>query len=168
MYVRNIMVYIETARRLKSAACRFIKAGRRMSHSLNKNSLNKKKITYVRNRPPSLVATNALWPQLRLNHLVQAFYDMTSNKLQQKLFLLFWHLEYVLRKHNIWKVLRNPLGGKLWKSQMSKWSPSKIANSQKIVNQPYLFTQMSYNNYLHNNVLEIHWNHNIILFNTQK
>ena len=54
MYVRNIMVYIETARRLKSAACRFIEAGRRMSHSLNKkkkkkntHSLNKKE-NYVR------------------------------------------------------------------------------------------------------------------------
>ena len=84
------MVYIETARRLKSAACRFMEAGRRMSHSLTKTqrghavflllllseSLNNFffllrtyvivlrmyviGITYVRNRPPTLVATNAL------------------------------------------------------------------------------------------------------------
>ena len=82
------MVYIETARRLKSAACRFMEAGRRMSRSLTKTqrghavflllseSLNNFffllrtyvivlrmyviGITYVRNRPPTLVATNAL------------------------------------------------------------------------------------------------------------
>ena len=49
----------------------------------------------------------------------------TLNKLQQKLFLLFWHLEYVL--HNIRKVLRNPLGGKLWKSNSCLATVWKLA-----------------------------------------
>ena len=44
-HVRNRMVYIETARRLKSAACKFIEAGRRMSHSLNKTKNKKTPLT---------------------------------------------------------------------------------------------------------------------------
>ena len=41
--------------------------------------------------------------------ILQALYDMTSHKLQQKLFQLVYSHKYVL--YNISKVLRNPSGG---------------------------------------------------------
>ena len=49
--------------------------------------------------------------------IVQALYDMTSHKLQQKLFYLFCTPEGIL--FDMWKVLRDHPGGKFWNRVMS-------------------------------------------------
>ena len=52
-----------------------------------------------------------------VNFVVQALYDMTSHKLQQKLFYLFCTSEGIL--FDMWKVLRDHPGGKFWNRVMS-------------------------------------------------
>lgn len=68
---------------------------------------------------------------IKFSRIVQALYDMTSHKLQQKLFQLVYSHKYVL--YNISKVLRNPSGGNYWKVLKSVMAFFSIAAHVKIM-----------------------------------